>query len=447
MSLISKIERRLALERIFRLKIKGWYFFPQIIWYMFALSMIPVSLILLFGLSFTVPILNFTINPDFVMFSTWIVWWPLFFATVFFVSRAWCGVLCPWGWAVELGNKVRRLANKGPLKALNLKKWGVIGPFLFLLIGYLHDAGGFTNSRIMTFEFIMFFFLFAFVIGVWLPRRSFCRGFCFLGDLPGIFGRLSPVTLKVDPNICNTQCKDKPCLTGTKKAAQCPTYIHIPGFDSNRHCLLCGNCIKNCPYDNIKVSFRKPAEEIEKGVDFNFFESIFPIAAIAILGTFTAMETGILTQFASFAKITQHWIASGSFALLSLLASFAVYILVSIASSKIGGIKLKDALSKFGFMYLPFVYLAFVRDVIVTYAIQGSPLVRYISEIMINYFNIFSIAFGALWSVYLGYKIMKLISSKNALPALVPHIVFMSLLVIYWSALVPGINLLKIVGL
>ncbi len=440
MSLINRIERTLALERVFRLKIRGWYLFPQIIWYMMALSLVPVSIVLLFGLSINIPLLNISVGPDLVMFATWIIWWPMFFATVFFVSRAWCGI-CPWGWMVDIGNRVRRFFNKGPIKALNLKKWGFAGPFLFLLIGYLHDAGGFTNSRVMTFEFIAFFFLFAFVIGVWLPRRSFCRGFCFLGDLPGIFGRLSPLTLKVDSNVCFTQCKDKPCLIGTSKAGQCPTYIHIPAFDSNRHCLLCGNCIKNCPYDNIKVAFRRPAEEIEKGVDFSFFESIFPIAALAILGTFVAMETGILSKFASLAGIVNHWVASGSYALLALVASFSAYVAVSFVSSRIAGMKFKDALSKFGFMYLPFVYLAFVRDVIVTYAIQGSPLVKVISLSMINYLNVISIVFGAAWTIYIGYKIMKVFSTRNHFLALLPHTMFILLIGVYWFYLVPAVPL------
>ena len=47
-------------------------------------------------------------------------------------------------------------------------------------------------------------------------------------------------------------------------------YINIPQLshtETNRNCILCGNCIKNCPYDAIHYKPKVLGYELYKGID------------------------------------------------------------------------------------------------------------------------------------------------------------------------------------
>ncbi len=393
-------------------------------------------------------------DNDIFMFATWIVWWPLFLIAIIIFRRIWCGGFCPFGLVTDIGNWIgKKFRLNNPSKAISVTKWVFVGFVTFATIGYLHDALNITNSVIISVEFLLFFFTFAFVIGLVLPRRSFCRLFCFLGTLPHLFGRLAFLGLKTDRDKC-VKCEGKWCIAGENAQPQekynkmmpekmtgllnvsgCPMYINVPmlGHDeSNRHCILCGNCIKLCPYDAIHYQYMTPGYELIKGIDLNFQEIFFMFGILGILAMFVAFEGGLLSQFANTFGMIQHWMITGSFAVLAVLALVPVFALVCYVSSKITGANYAETMKTAGYMYLPFVFMAFLRDVLITYAINGSFLKLIIPQIAKELLDIGLVLIGVLWSLYMSYKMMPLITQKKKFAGALPHMLFIIAISVFW---------------
>lgn len=393
-------------------------------------------------------------DNDLFLFITWIIWWPLFLITIFIFRRIWCGGFCPFGFLTDVGNAVGKIIrSNNPAKTISATKWVFAGFLTFLTIGYLHDAINITNSIIMTVEFLLFFFLFAFVIGMILPRRSFCRLFCFLGTLPHLFGRLAILGLKTDRDKC-VKCEGKWCILGSKAEPQdvykkllpkrrtglinhdgCPMYINVPFLghsESNRHCILCGNCIKLCPYDAIKYQFLTPGYELMKGIDLNYQELFFALGILGILTMFVAMEGGLLREFATSLNLQQHWLITGTFSLIGIAIVILLTLAFNYISSKIANLPFKQVLKVMGYALLPFVFFAFLRDVIITYAINGSFLSLIIPELLKQVLDISMVLIGTFWSIYLAYKLVPLLTQRNKLYVALPIIILILIFSIYW---------------
>ena len=332
------------------------------------------------------------------------------------------------------------------------------------MIGYLHDAVNITNSVIMSVEFVMFFILFAFIVGVILPRRSFCRSFCFVGALPHLFGRLAFLGLKTDRSKCE-KCEGKWCQTGTEHLPMgiselkapllnvdgCPMFLNVPQLghqESNRHCILCGNCVKNCPYDAIEYKFLQPNYEITRGIQLNGHETFFTLGILAVLGMFIAMEGGLLgvwgsliTPILKLPTTNYHWLFAGSFTVVAAAVVAILYALATRITSALTGIPWGEALRKFGYIYLPFAYLAFFRDIFVVYFVGGSVLSGYIArgpdwaKLIVPFADNALIIIGALWSLQLAYRVVQVVNGErkgNVLGAALPHMLLVLGLLLYW---------------
>src|SRR3989344_580487 len=468
------ISNNLKAEWIYNdIKLAGINPFPLVVIILLLISMVPP---MLYTAGFPMPSLT-KMMPSFLkdflqkiylfndndvfMFMTWIVWWPIFLVTILIFRRIWCGGFCPFGLTTDFGNWIgKKLRLNNPAKPISATKWVFMGFITFATIGYLHDALNITNSLIMSVEFLMFFFLFAFVVGVVLPRRSFCRLFCFLGTLPHLFGRLAFLGLKTEKDKC-VKCEGKWCIaghnaqpkdrydellpkkrTGLLNVSGCPMYINVPNLghdESNRHCILCGNCIKLCPYDAIHYQYLTPGYELLKGIDLNFQEIFFMFGILGILAMFVAFEGGFLTQFANTFGMIQHWMITGSFALISIAALVAAFGLASYISHKITGASYRETIKTAGYMFLPFTYMAFLRDVIITYAINGSFIKLVIPQLAKELLDISMVLIGLLWSLYMAYKMMPLVTQKNKFYGALPFMIMMVGIGIFWLWMLFGI--------
>jgi polyferredoxin len=474
---------------IYRLNVKGFYPFP---WLMMILLFVGVLPLILYSIGVPmpaisdIPIVKEILNSlgmysdrDVFVMSTWLIWWPLFIFTILIFRRIWCGGFCPFGLTTDIGNWVGKKLRKGQeAKPLSITKFVFMGFITFLIIGYLHDALNITNSIIMSVEFVLFFFFFAFIVGVMLPRRSFCRSFCFVGGLPHLFGRLAFLGLKTDRKKC-TNCKGQWCVSSTRTAPAnvtglrkplinsdgCPMYINVPQLghtESNRHCILCGNCIKNCPYDAIHYQYLPPGYEILKGIQLNWHETFFTIGIIAVLAMFVAMEGGLLmkwgewlTMMFELPDIKFHWFIAGTYVIVAAIVLFGLYYLASALTSGILRINIRTALVYFGYIYLPFCYLMFFRDILVVYFVDGSIIQVWFGNLsaaghqwvltIIPGIEIFMIFIAAFWSMYLAYRVVQIAwihENLNKYPdweeivaGAIPHLLLILGLAWYWTSL------------
>jgi polyferredoxin len=97
--------------------------------------------------------------------------------------------------------------------------------------------------------------------GSFFERRTFCRHICFLGGLAGNYSRTGMLALRGTPEICAT-CTSASCYKGTEKAPGCPLFEFPKNMTSNANCVICADCIKNCPNDSIQLTMRPPTKEL-----------------------------------------------------------------------------------------------------------------------------------------------------------------------------------------
>jgi hypothetical protein len=93
-------------------------------------------------------------------------------------------------------------------------------------------------------------------------RSSFCRYGCLVGRISGLYSMMAPFELRsTDPEVCH-DCKTKDCYLGNEKGYPCPTFEHPETMDRNTYCILCTECLKTCPHDNIAFNLRPFGDDL-----------------------------------------------------------------------------------------------------------------------------------------------------------------------------------------
>lgn len=313
--------------------------------------------------------------------------------TILIFARLWCGVFCTLGLFVDIGNKIR----KGRL--LLPKIFLVSLPYIFfILFAYWHEVAGIYeferlwifSSEIITTTLLVFLGLFSLglIAGILMPRRSFCEYLCPLGLILGTFSRLSFLTLRTRKEIC-ARCTTFECLKGTKKADPCPVFINVPKIDNNHHCLMCGNCVKNCPYDSPRLKFRTPGKELLEGADPHLSESLFIMAFLGVMfmlvgGEILEALEGAIGLAVGFA--------------LAIPVFIALYAATAALAAKLSGLGFKTALTKFGYIYLPLLYFTFIFHLFEDEL--GLHLASSVKLVLLT--------IGILWSLWLAKRLMGL---------------------------------------
>ena len=342
----------------------------------------------------TINIFTYKFTSKAAMFTVWILWWPFLYITLLFFSRLWCGFLCPISLANEWGNKLRTG------KFINYRKWAFVPFILFFVIVYLEQMSGLFLSTSVTLWFFLLFFLLAFLMGLMLSRFAFCKLVCPIGTILGLFSRLSVIGLRTKKEICET-CPKKYCLLGGKKAP-CPMFINIPKINSNKDCLLCANCVKNCPHDAVHIGVIKPGKELIEKVDFTMAESYFIMALFGLAAILTANGTMLARKFLySFSfymigptlRFADFAIGIGFFILL--------YTLMAYIMSKVTKTKFKISLSELGYYYLPLLFM--IMFYTISFGFLGPWLP--INESAMRLIKYFFLTLGGIWSIYMIFKI------------------------------------------
>ncbi len=223
---------------------------------------------------------------------TWLIWWTLIPVTMLLAARGWC-LVCPW---IAPGEWLQRLAfwQKGKRTlSLNLKMPKFLRNFgimlVFFLILHWADSSFHLALRPETTVYLALgMFTIAIVVSLIFEKRTFCRYFCPIGAIIAPYSLAAPIELRNrDPEVCR-QCKTRDCIKGNEKGYACPQMIFPYAIDRNTHCLLCTECIKTCPHDNISINIRRPFQDIFKeGLGFLRTPDItlsLSVIAIVLLG-------------------------------------------------------------------------------------------------------------------------------------------------------------------
>ena len=172
----------------------------------------------------------------------WLLWWPILPFTVPFLGRLWCA-LCPPG---ALGDWAQKFVPRSrPMAPSWVQKFGA----WFALVGIVATGLAFlafaleTNGP-LTLVFLAIISAGAVLLALPYKGRVWCRWFCPLGMMLGLYGRIGWVT--VSPGTAGAG----PAVAA---ARACPQFTSPISHHRGHDCILCGVCFKEGKPDEVVV--------------------------------------------------------------------------------------------------------------------------------------------------------------------------------------------------
>ncbi|MFQ5587050.1 MAG: 4Fe-4S binding protein [Thermodesulfobacteriota bacterium] len=216
--------------------------------------------------------------------ATWTIWWSLIIFIILFLGASWC-LVCPWSalsdwlerlsfWkrkkGISLGHKwPRSLKSRHPMTAF------------FVVVTWLELGVFITYNPRFTAYFSIGIFILIFITALIFTKKSFCRYLCFVGGIIGIYSNLAPIEVRSKEKAVCDACRTKDCVRGNEKGYPCPIFEYPGGMNKNINCILCTECLKTCPPDNMTINLRPFFTDIFRGYRGRYDEAIL---ALTLLG-------------------------------------------------------------------------------------------------------------------------------------------------------------------
>lgn len=200
-------------------------------------------------------------QTNLVTLLVWGIWWPAMVWVAVLLGRAWC-MVCP----LELVNNIsERIGRRLGLRQWRLRPWiasGTIIVVLYALIQFLVAGAEIRRVPAYTSLFLIGLLAIAAISGLIFRDRAFCRGFCPVGLLLSAYGRGGMLAVRAGSGEACRACTGKGCIRACNRmkadGRSCPSLLNPPKLNSNKDCLVCGQCIKACEPDNMRLLLRHP---------------------------------------------------------------------------------------------------------------------------------------------------------------------------------------------
>jgi ferredoxin len=274
----------------------------------------------------------------------WVHYRGLVVLALLLVGNLFC-LACPF---MLVRNLARRFVEPSRLWPRPLRhKWLAVGLFAALLFAY--EVFDLWATPRWTAWLIVGYFGGALAVDSLFRGASFCKYLCPLGQFNFLSSTLSPLEVRIRrPEPCVT-CPTKPCITGRPVAAadreiasppegraarndnlvgeefatapssdgppgdgtpHCQLWLFQPKKVGNLDCTFCLDCLHACPYDNVGILTRVPAEELARDPQRSSLGRISrrpDLAALAVVFTFGAL----LNAFAMVSPVyaLEDWLA------------------------------------------------------------------------------------------------------------------------------------------
>jgi ferredoxin len=206
------------------------------------------------------------------------LWWTGILIIMLLFGKVWCSV-CPWHTTATWMKRHNLSLNK---------KWPAKLNNTYLAIGLLAGVTWFEVGLLVSHSPQYTSYLLISLLGISIgsaaifKRRAFCMHICFIGAIQGVYSSLSPLELRSrNKGTCKT-CSTKDCLKGNEKGDPCPVMVYAAAMERNNQCILCTECIKTCPYDNLTLNIRPPASELLGIKHHRIKEATFVVALLGL---------------------------------------------------------------------------------------------------------------------------------------------------------------------
>jgi len=196
-------------------------------------------------------------NTNLANLLVWSYWWPLVIVAAILLGRAWC-MVCPMELVTSLAGRIG-LRRKVP--HLFKSGWVITIFYTLIVIVGIHGLSLHRVPHRMALYLLMLRSV-AVVVGLIYEKRAFCSYVCPVGHLLGLYALVSPLEWRADDLSLCKSCKTKDCVAKKNHyrivGRSCTSNLYPATIKDNRDGLLCTQCLKACPHDNLRWSTRWP---------------------------------------------------------------------------------------------------------------------------------------------------------------------------------------------
>lgn len=211
---------------------------------------------------------------------TWVHYRGLVVLALLLVGNLFC-MSCPFTMPRTLAQRLAGRGRRWP-KALR-NKWLAIALLVALL--WLYEGLDMWVSPWLTVWLIVAYFVAAFVFEALFAESPFCKYLCPIGTFNFVGSTLSPLQVTSrNLDVCRA-CVGKECVNGSAQVLGCGTELFVPQIRSNLDCILCLDCARACPHDNVALAARKPLSELIGAT----WPRRWDVALVALVFTFSAL--------------------------------------------------------------------------------------------------------------------------------------------------------------
>ncbi len=205
-------------------------------------------------------------NTNLANLVVWSYWWPLIIIAAILLGRAWC-MVCPMELITSLAG---RIGLRRSVPELIKSSWIITIFYTLILIVGIHTLALHRIPQRMALYLLMLLSA-AVVVGLVYEKRTFCSFVCPVGHLLGLYAFISPFQWRADNlSVCEA-CKTKDCIAKKNHyrivGRSCTSNLYPATIKDNRDCLLCTQCLKACPYDNLRLSTRRPFADFFRDIE------------------------------------------------------------------------------------------------------------------------------------------------------------------------------------
>lgn len=213
----------------------------------------------------------------------WGLWWPGLIALTLLFGRVWCTV-CPMELVHRLGDAAGRRLPLPRARMGAFLRAGWMTLLAYFVLQVLVAGAALHRNPHYTAWLLAALFGLAFASGLFFRGgRAFCTGFCPASALLSVYGRFTPVQLeKRDAAACE-ECRDRACIAARNRARfdrrSCPSHLRPYERAPSDGCVLCLQCAKVCPQENIGLGLVSRAAGVRRQSVLRPFEVLFVIIA------------------------------------------------------------------------------------------------------------------------------------------------------------------------
>lgn len=244
---------------------------------LFQIPLLLVALLLIYD-GFTGPRLA---PQNLATVGVWVHYRGLVMLALLFAGNLFC-MSCPFTIPRTIALRLSGRGRRWPRALRN--KWLAVAAFVGFL--FLYEWLDLWASPALTAWVIIGYFVSAFVLEALFAESPFCKYVCPLGTFNFAASTVSPTQITVrDRDVCRS-CPGKECVNGSPAVLGCGTELFPPTLRSNLDCVLCLDCARACPYDNVALALRPPGRELvdtswPRRWDVGFLILVFAFASLS----------------------------------------------------------------------------------------------------------------------------------------------------------------------